>query len=95
MDWTILVAKAARKQLTRFPAKDQKKISDALRSLSNNPFSGDIIRLEGTDNRWRRRVGNYRIFFAVDTTNRMVASARLPAARQRHIEKSLVSIRKQ
>jgi mRNA-degrading endonuclease RelE of RelBE toxin-antitoxin system len=59
--------------ILRFPAKDQKKITDALRSLSDKPFSGDIIRLEGAGNRWRRRVGNYRIFFAVDSTDRTVA----------------------
>jgi mRNA interferase RelE/StbE len=73
MAWTILVARAAQKQLTRFPGKDQQKIAAALRSLSDDPFSGDILKLEGADNRWRRRVGNYRIFFAVDTAARTVA----------------------
>jgi hypothetical protein len=35
--------------------------------MAADPFSGDVIKLEGGANRWRRRVGNYRIFFAVDT----------------------------
>lgn len=73
MAWTVHVAKAAQKQLTKFPANDRQKIAAALRSLSADPFSGDIRKLEGADNRWRRRVGNYRIFFAVETASGTVA----------------------
>ena len=65
MNWSIVVAEGARKQLARFPAKDQIKIAAALRAMGNQPFSGDIIKLEGQGDRWRRRVGKYRIFFAV------------------------------
>jgi mRNA-degrading endonuclease RelE of RelBE toxin-antitoxin system len=73
MAWTILVAKAAQKQLAGFPASDRNRIGAALLSLSVDPFSGDIVKLEGVRNRWRRRVGNYRIFFAVDAAARTVA----------------------
>ncbi len=66
MTWTVIVAKPARKQLARFPAKDQAKIEAALKTMAADPFSGDIIKLEGTADRWRRRVGNYRVFFAAD-----------------------------
>jgi mRNA-degrading endonuclease RelE of RelBE toxin-antitoxin system len=73
MAWTILVARAAQKQLIRFPANDQKKIAAALRSLSEDPFSGDILKLEGADKRWRRRIGSYRIFLAVDAATKTVS----------------------
>ena len=73
MAWNIVVARAAQKQLAGFPARDREKIGAALRSLEAGPFSGDIIKLEGADNRWRRRVGNYRIFFSIDTAARTVA----------------------
>jgi len=63
--WDIRAARAAQKQLVRFPARDREKIGAALRSLEAGLFSGDIIKLEDAGNRWRRRVGNYRIFFAV------------------------------
>jgi len=61
MAWNILVARAAQKQLARFPARDREKIGAALRSLEAGPFSGDIVKLEAAGNRWRRRVVNYRI----------------------------------
>jgi len=40
--------------------------------MADDPFSGDVLKLEGEGNRWRRRVGSYRIFFAVDTAARTV-----------------------
>jgi mRNA interferase RelE/StbE len=73
MNWTVLVAKAARKQLAKFPVRDQDRIAAAIRALADDPFGGDIIKLEGENSRWRRRVGSYRIFFTVDTTSRTVA----------------------
>ncbi len=79
MNWTVIVAEAAQNQLARFPAKDQSKIAAALLAMTLNPFSGDIVNLEGEQDRWRRRAGNYRISFSVDKTARMVAiSASLP-----------------
>jgi mRNA-degrading endonuclease RelE of RelBE toxin-antitoxin system len=41
--------------------------------MGDDPFAGDVIKLEGEDNLWRRRVGSYRVFFAVDTTAKTVA----------------------
>ena len=73
MTWTVIVARAARKELVKFPDRDQKKIAAALLEMSEDPFCGDIRKLEGMKNRWRRRVGQYRIFFAVDSTERVVS----------------------
>jgi mRNA-degrading endonuclease RelE of RelBE toxin-antitoxin system len=35
--------------------------------MSEDPFSGDILKLHGMEKRWRHRTGSCRIFFAVDT----------------------------
>jgi mRNA-degrading endonuclease RelE of RelBE toxin-antitoxin system len=34
--------------------------------MSEDPFSGDVLKLHGMENRWRHRAGSYRIVFAVD-----------------------------
>lgn len=68
MNWTLLVAKPARKGLERFPEKDQLRIEQTLDQLHNDPFSGDIKRLEPRG--WRRRVGNYRIFYDLRSIDR-------------------------
>jgi len=38
-----------------------------------DPFQGDIVKLEGEEDRYRRRVGSFRIFFRADKMNRTVA----------------------
>jgi mRNA interferase RelE/StbE len=72
MAWRVSVAKPAQKQIARFPAKDQERIGAAIRMLAHDPFSGDVLKLEGMGQRWRRRVGNYRIFFSVDSMEKAV-----------------------
>ena len=61
MNWQLVVAKSARKALKDLPAKDRLRVERALDALQRDPFSGDIKRLEPPA--WRRRVGNYRIFY--------------------------------
>lgn len=61
MRWTLVVTKPARKDLGKVPNRDQARIKRTLQSLENDPFSGDIKRLEPDG--WRRRIGSYRIFY--------------------------------
>ena len=72
MTWTVRVAKSARKQLATLPVKDHERIVAALGGMADDPFSGDIVKLEGEGSRWRRRVGNYRIIFSVGIATRTV-----------------------
>lgn len=72
MIWTVIVARSAQKELERFPASDRAKIASALLAMASDPCSGDLTKLEGREERWRRRVGSYRIFFSRDPKNRIV-----------------------
>jgi len=65
MTWNLRIAKRAAKQLEKIPSKDQVRITAALQEMRTNPFSRDIIKLKNEPAAWRRRVGNYRIFFDV------------------------------
>ncbi|MBI3668141.1 MAG: type II toxin-antitoxin system RelE/ParE family toxin [Acidobacteria bacterium] len=48
------------------PKRDRERILAALQAMRENPFGGDIAHLEGQSAAWRRRVGNWRIFFDID-----------------------------
>ncbi|MBZ5551616.1 MAG: type II toxin-antitoxin system RelE/ParE family toxin [Acidobacteriia bacterium] len=72
MNWRLKIAQRAQKSLGKIPARDQERICAALESMGINPFMGDIARLKGEPNSWRRRVGNYRIFFDVDPVRRVI-----------------------
>jgi mRNA-degrading endonuclease RelE of RelBE toxin-antitoxin system len=62
MEWTVVLTGPARKSLDRIPGRDRKRIVAALAEMQQNPFGGDVRRLQGLLG-FRRRVGNWRIFF--------------------------------
>lgn len=70
MNWTLLVTKPARKDLEKLPSRDQLRILDALDGMEADPFSGDIKRLQPLG--WRRRVGNYRVFYDLALDERRI-----------------------
>jgi mRNA interferase RelE/StbE len=72
MTWTLRIAHRAQKELTRLPTKDQQRILAVLAAMRAGPFHGDIVRLKAERTAWRRRVGNYRIFFDVDINGRVI-----------------------
>lgn len=74
MEWTVVLAGPARKALKRIPAVDQTRILAALGEMQQNPFSGDIRKLQGLTG-FRRRVGNWRVFFEVIPERRHVVVA--------------------
>jgi mRNA-degrading endonuclease RelE of RelBE toxin-antitoxin system len=40
--------------------------------MADDPFQGDVRKLEGEPVRWRKRVGNYRVFFRPEIAARTV-----------------------
>jgi mRNA-degrading endonuclease RelE of RelBE toxin-antitoxin system len=67
--WLVVLAGPARKSLKRIPPYDQARIRAALDEMETNPFQGDIKYLKG-QNVLRRRVGEWRIFFRLETNQR-------------------------
>lgn len=64
MEWTVVLAGPATKSLKRIPAGDKTRILAALGEMQQNPFLGDIRKLQGLPG-FRRRVGAWRILFEV------------------------------
>jgi mRNA interferase RelE/StbE len=64
MEWTVVLAGPAAKSLKKVPAGDRKKIVAALEQMQQDPFQGDIRKLQGLPG-FRRRVGNWRILFEI------------------------------
>lgn len=74
MEWTVVLAGPARKFLRRIPANDKTRILSALAEMQQDPFQGDIRKLQGLPG-FRRRVGNWRILFEVVLEGRRVVVA--------------------
>ena len=71
-NWDLIVDPGVRKALKRFPRHDQEAIDDAIISMRYDPYAGDIEKLKGKKNAWRRRVGSYRISYDLYAHQRTV-----------------------
>lgn len=74
MEWTVVLVGPARKSLKRVPASDKTRILAALAEMEQNPFQGDIRKLQGLPG-FRRRVGDWRILFEVVPERRQIVVA--------------------
>ena len=59
--WRVSVAKPALRKLARVPELNAARIWAALDQMVQDPFVGDVRKL--SEGAYRRRVGNFRIFF--------------------------------
>ena len=63
--WGFRVDAKVYKALRKFPKPIAQKIVQAIEVLPGNPYAGDIDKVEGERFLWRRRVGEYRMFFEI------------------------------
>ena len=73
MTWALIVEREAARGLRRLPKRDRDRIAAALAAMQEDPFSGDVVHLRGSSAvAFRRRVGSYRILFAVHLPERRI-----------------------
>jgi mRNA-degrading endonuclease RelE of RelBE toxin-antitoxin system len=63
--WLVVLAGPAQRSLERTPSNDHARIRFALDAMEESPFQGDVRKLQGGREGFRRRVGDWRIFFDV------------------------------
>ena len=74
MSWHAELSDAAERQLKQLPRDVQQRMGRAIDDLEADPFHGDVIPLKGRrwHGRYRKRVGRYRIIFALHQAERIV-----------------------
>lgn len=63
---TVRLARRAQRYYERLDAETAARLDRALARLAENPFQGDIRRLQGLEGRYRLRVGDLRVIFRLD-----------------------------
>ena len=63
--YRIELKPSAAKSLDRLPVDLQKRIVRALETLAGNPRPPGVVKMEGDDNLWRVRVGDFRIVYEI------------------------------
>lgn len=64
-NWDLEIDPNFFKELKRVPKSYSEHILKVVEELSGNPFVGDIQKMKGEKNTWRRRIGAYRIFYEI------------------------------
>ncbi len=65
-DYVIVVTRAAQKELASLPIEIISRINPSIEALAEEPRPTGCVKLKGKLNRWRIRVGDYRIIYSID-----------------------------
>ena len=72
MSWIILVSPPASKEIKKIPHPDAGRIRNAIDEMETDPMAGDIVYLAAHESAYRRRVGDWRIFFSINKERKVV-----------------------
>lgn len=60
--WVLQIDPSVLKAFRKIPQNYAKRMLTVIEALPQDPFAGDIQKMAGEKNAWRRRVSEYRIF---------------------------------
>ena len=63
MKYEVFITKTALKAFKQLPARYKRLIRDRLKALESFPDVSNVVRLSGLQNKYRLRVGVYRVLF--------------------------------
>ena len=70
--WDLRIDPGVLKSVKKLPRRDSEVIAGVVRLLPADPFFGDVQKMKGEDNVWRRRVGAYRLFYTLDISAKRI-----------------------
>ncbi|MGH7880541.1 MAG: type II toxin-antitoxin system RelE family toxin [Candidatus Binataceae bacterium] len=71
-EYTVVFARSARKELQALDRSVAGRILKRIDALTRQPRPSGCKKLEGTENLWRIRVGDWRVVYAVDDARSLV-----------------------
>lgn len=72
MTYDVTFARTARKELERLERPLRSRIFRRIKSLALDPRPTGCTKLEGGEDLWRIRVGDYRVIYSIDDSRRIV-----------------------
>jgi mRNA-degrading endonuclease RelE of RelBE toxin-antitoxin system len=70
--WFVALTAPAQKRLKRISPGDRARLLSVIEAMKEDPLQGDVRKLHGGLEGFRRRVGDWRIFFDVYATESQV-----------------------
>ena len=72
MTWRLIFSNSARRNLRKLPLNDRRRLDRAMDELALDPAQGDVLPMRNHPTEFRKRVGDYRIFFDVERDQRLI-----------------------
>ncbi len=70
--WSLQIDPVVFKTLRKIPRDDGETLLAIIKLLPADPYLGDIQKMRGEENTWRRRIGAYRIFYKVKVAEKVL-----------------------
>lgn len=70
--WDLQIDPSVYRTLKKTPRHDAEAILNVIKLLPVDPFYGDIQKMKGENNVWRRRIGVYRIFYKIKVIEKVI-----------------------
>jgi len=71
-EYAIVFARSARKELQALDPTIARRVLRRIEALAAAPRPSGCKKLEGSDNLWRIRIGDWRVIYAIDDGKRLV-----------------------
>ncbi len=75
--YRVIIKPSAEKQLDRLPASARRRVVQALTAFRDDPRPPACTKLEGADDLWRIRVGQYRVIYTIQDEQLIVLVLRV------------------
>ena len=73
VNWQLKIRDRIWKDVAKFSEKDRERITKVIeKEIILNPYSGDIEKMKGEENSWRRRVDVHRICYEIITQEKVI-----------------------
>ena len=77
MSYQVDIAPAAQRDFKRLPPETIRKVDTAILELEQTPRPPGCTKLEGSEDEYRVRVGDYRILYVINDKAKLVTIARV------------------
>ena len=69
MTYTIVIPKNVQKQLDILPSDRYDRIDTKIQQLAKNPRLDGVVKMKGSENEYRIRIGDYRVLYEINDKN--------------------------
>ncbi len=71
-EYLITLCRSARKELDHLDVTALERVFPKIEALSSNPHPKGSLKIQGQQNLWRIRAGDYRVIYSVDEAKKLV-----------------------